>query len=68
MIKNYLSYYLILTLAAFEMAKQNKFNLTVPQKDTGPRKNLRLERKAFAIACQTTVTSKPSSISSSGIE
>ena len=45
-------------LDAFELAKQNNFALDIPQADQEPQNNFRIEKKAFAIVCQTTMSSE----------
>jgi len=45
-------------LDAYEIANQQKFNLTISTEDEQPKKKLRLEKKSFAIACYTNMTRK----------
>ena len=42
-----------------QLGKQLRFDLTIPTADEElPRKQLRMKRKSFAIACQTDMSSK----------
>ena len=43
---------------AFEIARQKKFNLTIPTEAEESNKKFRLRRKSFAIVCCTNMTSK----------
>ncbi|CAF4001522.1 unnamed protein product [Rotaria magnacalcarata] len=43
-------------LDAFEIAKQQKFNLTVPTKDEELKKTFRLNKKSFAAVCHSNMT------------
>jgi len=46
-------------LDASEMlARQQKFDLTIPIEGEKPSKKFQLQRRAFAIACHTSMTSK----------
>ncbi|CAF1579364.1 unnamed protein product, partial [Adineta steineri] len=42
----------------FEIARQKKFNLTIPSEHEEPRRKLQLKRKAFAIVCRSNMTSQ----------
>jgi hypothetical protein len=54
----YSSYLFTFTLDAFELARQKNFALDIPQKDQEPQTKFRIVKKAFAIACQTTMSSE----------
>ena len=46
-------------LDILKLGKQLKFNLAIPSEDEQlPRKQFRLERTSFALACQTNTSSK----------
>ena len=54
----HLSHLLTFIVDAFELAEQKNFALDIPQADQEPQANFRISKKAFAIACQTTMSSE----------
>ena len=40
------------------LAREQKFDLTIPTEDEKPGKKFQLQRRGFAIACHTNMTSK----------
>ena len=52
------SYLFTFNVDAFELAKQKNFALDIPQENQASQTKFRIVKKAFAIACQTTMSSE----------